>query len=130
MEMLKRSKNFRVQILCVVSQLSQRGVDPCKHARSRPMRLNVRRPLRHGGRLVRLNEANIVMSERQSAIQAAKFSLRGRASGCDQLAIKFPKFSFGKKADANRSFRSALTSRWSTVSGAGGELSDPNQQYD
>jgi len=28
MEMLKCSKDFRVQILWVVSQLSQRGVDP------------------------------------------------------------------------------------------------------
>src|SRR6266487_3331546 len=42
MEMLKRSKDFRVQILWVVSQLSQRGVDPRKHTRSRPMRLNIR----------------------------------------------------------------------------------------
>jgi hypothetical protein len=47
--MLKRSKDFRVQILWVVSQLSQRGVDPRKHARSSPMRLNIRRPFSHGG---------------------------------------------------------------------------------
>jgi hypothetical protein len=48
MEMLKCSKDFRAQILWVVSQLSQRGVDPRKHARSRPMRLNIRRPFSHG----------------------------------------------------------------------------------
>jgi hypothetical protein len=47
MEMLDGSKDFRVQILWVVSQLSQRGVDPRKHARSRPMHLNIRRPLNH-----------------------------------------------------------------------------------
>src|SRR5262249_43476446 len=42
MGMLDRSKDFRAQILWVVSQLSQRGVDPRKHARSRPIGLNIR----------------------------------------------------------------------------------------
>jgi hypothetical protein len=48
MEMLECSKDFRAQILWVVSLLGQRGVDPRKHARSRPMRLNIRRPFSHG----------------------------------------------------------------------------------
>jgi hypothetical protein len=48
MEMLKCSKYFRVQILRIVTQLSQRGVDPRKHTRPRPMRLNIRRPFGHG----------------------------------------------------------------------------------
>jgi hypothetical protein len=48
MEMLDGSKCFRGQVLRVVSQLGQRGVDPRKHARSRPMRLNVFGPFSHG----------------------------------------------------------------------------------
>src|SRR5258708_37073891 len=48
MKMLEGSKDFRVQVLRVVSQFSQRGVDPRKHARSRPMRLNVLGPFSHG----------------------------------------------------------------------------------
>ncbi len=47
MEMLEGSKDFWVQVLWVVSQFGQRGVDPRKHARSRPMRLNIRRPFSH-----------------------------------------------------------------------------------
>src|SRR6476660_4810368 len=47
MKMLEGSKDFRAQILWVVSQLSQCGVDPRKHARSRPMRLNIGRPFSH-----------------------------------------------------------------------------------
>jgi hypothetical protein len=58
MKMLDGSKDFRVQILWVVSQLSQRGVDPRKHARSSPMRLNIRRPFGHGGCLVRLKDCS------------------------------------------------------------------------
>ena len=46
--MLEGSKGFRAQILRVVSQFSQRGLDPRKHARSRPMRLNVLGPFSHG----------------------------------------------------------------------------------
>jgi hypothetical protein len=60
MEMLKTSKDFRIQFLWVVSQISQRAVDPRKHARSRPMGLNVRW-LRHGPFLVGLNEGSIVL---------------------------------------------------------------------
>jgi hypothetical protein len=48
MEMLKCSEDFRIQILWVVSLLDQGGVDPRKHAKSRPMRLNIRRPFSHG----------------------------------------------------------------------------------
>jgi hypothetical protein len=48
MEMLKGSKDFRVQVLWVVSQFSQRGVDPRKYAGSRPVRLNVLGPFSHG----------------------------------------------------------------------------------
>src|SRR5438552_6998952 len=48
MKMLEGSKDFRAQILRVMSQFSQRGVDPRKHARSRPMRLNVLGPFSHG----------------------------------------------------------------------------------
>src|SRR5438128_10276637 len=48
MKMLEGSKDFRAQILRVVSQFSQRRVDPRKHARSRPMRLNVLGPFSHG----------------------------------------------------------------------------------
>jgi hypothetical protein len=60
MEMLKSSKDFRIQFLWVVSQIGQRGVDPRKHARSRPMSLNVRW-LRHRAFLVGLNEGSIVL---------------------------------------------------------------------
>jgi hypothetical protein len=38
MEMLDSSENFRAQILWVVSDLGQSGVDPRKDARSCPMR--------------------------------------------------------------------------------------------
>jgi hypothetical protein len=31
-----------------LSLLDQGGVDPRKHAKSRPMRLNIRRPFSHG----------------------------------------------------------------------------------
>jgi hypothetical protein len=48
MEMLDRSKDFWVEFLRIMSLFSQRGGDPCKHARSRPMRLNIRRPFSHG----------------------------------------------------------------------------------
>src|SRR4029453_12954358 len=48
MEMLDRSKDFWVEFLRIMSQFSQCGVDPRKHARSRPMRLNIRRPFSHG----------------------------------------------------------------------------------
>ena len=48
MEMLDSRKDFRGQNLWVLSQFSQCGVDPRKHARSRPMRLNIRRPFGHG----------------------------------------------------------------------------------
>jgi hypothetical protein len=65
--MLKRSKDFRVQILWVVPELIQRGVDPRKHARSRPMRLNIGRPLSHEALSRSLDEGSIVMSEQQSA---------------------------------------------------------------
>jgi hypothetical protein len=44
MKMFESSKDFRAQVLWVVSQFSQSGVDPRKHARSGPMRLNVLRP--------------------------------------------------------------------------------------
>ena len=67
MEMLDGSKDFRVQILWIVPQLSQRGVDPRKHPRSRPMRLNIRRPFSHGLVSRRLYEGTTVMSELQSA---------------------------------------------------------------
>ena len=52
MKMLEGSKDFRVEILRIMPQFSQCGVDPRKHARSRPMRLNVRRPFSHGVYLV------------------------------------------------------------------------------
>jgi hypothetical protein len=48
MEMLDRSKDFSGELLRIMSQLSQRGVDPRKHAGSRPVRLNIRRPFSHG----------------------------------------------------------------------------------
>ena len=48
MKMLEGSEDFWAQILRVVSQFSQRGVEPPKHARSRPMRLNVLGPFSHG----------------------------------------------------------------------------------
>jgi hypothetical protein len=48
MEMLDSRKDFRSQNLWVLSQFSQCGVDPRKHARSCPMRLNIRRPFSHG----------------------------------------------------------------------------------
>jgi len=48
MEMLDRSRDFRGELLRIMSQFSQCGVDPRKHARSRPMRLNIRRPFSHG----------------------------------------------------------------------------------
>jgi hypothetical protein len=48
MEMLDSRKDFRGQNLWVLSQFNQCGVDPRKHARSRPMRLNIRRPFSHG----------------------------------------------------------------------------------
>jgi len=48
MKMLEGSKDFRAQILRVMSQFSQCGVDPRKHARSRPMRWNVLGPFSHG----------------------------------------------------------------------------------
>ena len=48
MEMLDRSKDFRGELLRIMSQFGQCGVEPRKHARSRPMRLNVRRPFGHG----------------------------------------------------------------------------------
>src|SRR6516164_5742651 len=47
MKMLEGRKDFRTQVPRVVPQFSQRGVDPRKHARSRPMRLNIRRPFGH-----------------------------------------------------------------------------------
>jgi hypothetical protein len=94
MEMLKTSKDFRIQFLWVVSQISQRAVDPRKHARSRPMGLNVRW-LRHGAFLVGLNEGSIVL-----------------------IIIKVPKCgALGKKADANRSSRSGIDRSLSTLSG-------------
>jgi hypothetical protein len=48
MEMLDRSKDFSGELLRIMSQLSERGVDPRKHARSRPMRLNVFGAFSHG----------------------------------------------------------------------------------
>src|SRR5262245_54036564 len=48
MEMLDRSKDFRGELLRIMSQFSQCGVEPRKHAGSRPMRLNIRRPFSHG----------------------------------------------------------------------------------
>jgi hypothetical protein len=48
MEMLDSRKDFRGLNLWVLSQFSQCGVDPRKHARSGPMRLNIRRPFSHG----------------------------------------------------------------------------------
>src|SRR5262249_1079757 len=48
MEMLDSRKDVRGQNLWVLSQFSQCGVDPRKHPRSRPMRLNIRRPFSHG----------------------------------------------------------------------------------
>jgi hypothetical protein len=66
MEMLDRSKDFGVEFLRIMSQFSQCGVDPRKHARSRPMRLNIRRPFGHGILSRRLNEGSIVASERQT----------------------------------------------------------------
>src|SRR6266496_4968304 len=42
MQMLDGLKRFRAEVLRVVPELGQRGVDPRKHARSRPMRLNIR----------------------------------------------------------------------------------------
>jgi hypothetical protein len=67
MKMLDGSKDFRVQILWIVPQLSQRGVDPRKHPRSRPMRLNIRRPFSHSLVSRRLYKGTTVMSELQSA---------------------------------------------------------------
>jgi hypothetical protein len=60
MKMLEGSKDFRIEILRVVSQLSQRGVDPRKHARSRPMGLNIRW-FSHGVLSRRLNEGSSVL---------------------------------------------------------------------
>src|SRR5439155_12732649 len=73
MKMLEGSKDFRAQILRVVSQFSQCGVDPRKHARSRPMRLNIRRAFSHGAPSRRLNEGSIVASEQQSAATVCVF---------------------------------------------------------
>jgi hypothetical protein len=67
MEMLKCSEDFRAQVLRVVSQFSQRGVDPRKHARSRPMRFNIRRPFDHDVNLARSNERSSAASERKVA---------------------------------------------------------------
>jgi hypothetical protein len=66
MEMLDGSKDFRVQILWVVSALSQRGVDPGKHARSRPMGLNILW-FSHGVFSRSLNDGSSAITERQSA---------------------------------------------------------------
>src|SRR5262249_23063063 len=71
MEMLDRSKDFRGQLLRIMSQFSQCGVDPRKHARSRPMRLNIRRPFSHGvlSRSIQRNYAHlaIYINSRQAA---------------------------------------------------------------
>src|SRR5262245_9542629 len=56
MEMLDSRKDFRGQNLWVLSQFSQCGVDPRKHPRSRPMRLNIRHPFSHGALSRRFNE--------------------------------------------------------------------------
>jgi hypothetical protein len=61
MQMLKRSKDFRIQILWVVSQFGQRGVDPHKHARSNIHWFS------HGVLSRSMNEASSAVSERQSA---------------------------------------------------------------
>ena len=92
MKMLEGRKDFRAQVPRVVPQFSQRGVDPRKHARSRPMRLNIRRPFGHGGHLVRLKERTSAASERKVASRARRcglfravaFSIPVRASGSDQ----------------------------------------------
>ena len=47
--------------LWVLSQFSQCGVDPRKHPRSRPMRLNIRRPFSHGALLVRFNVSTLAI---------------------------------------------------------------------
>ena len=100
------SKDFRVQILWVVSQLSQRGVDPRKHARSRPMGLNVRW-LRHGAFVVGLNEGSSLL-----------------------LAIKVSKcVAFGKKRMLTVVRDRGLTSHWSTLLELR-QTSRPNQQDD
>jgi hypothetical protein len=54
--MLKRSKDFRIQILWVLSQLGQRGINPGKHTRSGPMRLNVLGPFSHGAFVWTMNQ--------------------------------------------------------------------------
>src|SRR5258707_5721679 len=60
MQMLNRSKDFRGQNLWVLSQLSQCGVDPREHARSRPMRLNISLPFSHGALSRCIGERTIV----------------------------------------------------------------------
>jgi hypothetical protein len=63
MEMLDSRKDFSGELLRIMSQLSQRGVDPRKHARSRPMRLNIRRPFSHGvlSRSIQRNYAHLAI---------------------------------------------------------------------
>src|SRR5262249_36902265 len=91
MEMLKSSKDFRAQILWVVSQFSQYGIDPRKHARSRPMGLNVRW-LSHGAFLVRLNEGAACCSHLKvpkCVASGASISLPSREIAEDQLPVAF-----------------------------------------
>jgi hypothetical protein len=68
MQMVKRSKDFRIQVLWVVSQLGQRGVDPRKHTRSRPMSLNIRW-FSHGVLSRSMNEGTSTINARQSAAE-------------------------------------------------------------
>src|SRR5262245_39036806 len=68
MEMLDSRKDFRGEVLRIMSQFGQCGIDPPKHARSRPMRLNIRRPFSHGVLSRRLNDGSIGAIERQSAV--------------------------------------------------------------
>src|SRR6516164_3527094 len=90
MEMLDRSKDFWVEFLRIMSQFSQCGVDPRKHARSRPMRLNIRRPFGHGVLSRRLNEGSIVASERQTP---TAFITSG-SCGAENRFCQFGKISF------------------------------------
>src|SRR5262249_52645461 len=104
MEMLDSRKDFRGQNLWVLSQFSQCGVDPRKHPRSRPMRLNIRRPFSHGvlSRSIQRNYAHlaIYINSRQAANHDRgrfmrwprhphRISVEGQLLSCQELLTSF-----------------------------------------
>ena len=56
--MRESSKDFGIQVMWVVSEFRQRGINPGKHTRSGPMRSNVLGPFSHGAfvRAVTMNQ--------------------------------------------------------------------------